>query len=188
MDLLVELKTKTSPIHQEFEKISLLTKIMREDINLQEYKQLLCIFYGFIYPYETKIKLTHSNLLFNREKSPLLRADLATFEQFNLEDVSFCDATNSFSMEADIYGYLYVMEGATLGGQFISKALKANHQLPPHISTHYFNPYDQETRRRWEDFSFNLCDNNVTRYQKDQVVASAIETFTALLHWVRGNI
>lgn len=188
MDLLVELKAKTSPIHQELEKISLLTKIMRKNINLQEYKKLLCIFYGFVHPYEAKIKLTHSDLLINRERSPLLRADLATLEQFNFEDLSFCDTTHSFSTEAEIYGYLYVMEGATLGGQFISKALKANPQLPPHVSTHYFNPYDKETRRHWDDFSLHLCDKNVTSHQKNQVVATAIETFTALLHWVRGNI
>lgn len=188
MDILTELKTQTWPIHQELEKISLLKKLMREEIDLQEYKKLLCIFYGFIYPYENKIKMTNSSLLSNREKSPLLRADLATFEQINLEELPFCEATISLTWEAEIYGYLYVMEGATLGGQFITKALKANNKLSPQISTHYFNAYDQKTRSNWGDFSLDLCEKNVTNAKKKQVVTTAIEIFTALFYWLKRNI
>lgn len=188
MDILAELKTQTWPIHQELEKISLLKKIMTEEINLQEYKKLLCIFYGFIYPYENKIKLANSNLLTNREKSPLLRADLARLEQLNLEELQFCNVTSSFTTEAQIYGYLYVMEGATLGGQVISQALKANHKLSPFISTHYFNAYNKENRRIWGDFSRELYETNVTPNQKNQVVNTAIETFTALIQWISRNI
>jgi heme oxygenase len=188
MGILAELKTQTWPIHQELEKISLLKKLMREEIDLQEYKKLLCIFYGFIYPYENKIKMTNSYLLTNREKSPLLRADLATFEQLNLEELSFCEVTTSLNLEAEIYGYLYVMEGATLGGQVITKALKANNKLSPQISTHYFNAYDQETRRNWGDFSLDLCEKNVTNTQKNQVITTAIEIFTALFYWLNRNI
>jgi heme oxygenase len=187
MDILAELKTQTWPIHQELEKISLL-KIMREEKDLQEYKKLLCVFYGFIYPYENKIKMTNSDLLTNREKSPLLRADLATFEQINLDELSFCEATTSLNMEAEIYGYIYLMEGATLGGQVITKALKANNKLSPQNSTHYFNDYDQETRRNWGDLSLDLCEKNLANTQKNQVITTAIETFTALFHWLNRII
>lgn len=188
MDILAELKAQTWPIHQELEKISLLKKIMKEEINLQEYKKLLCIFYGFIYPYENNIKLTHTNLLINREKSPLLRADLATVEQLNMEELQFCKVTRSFTTEAEIYGYLYVMEGATLGGQVISQALKTNPKLSPFISTHYFNAYDKKTKRFWSDFSLDLYEKNVTTQQKNQVISTATETFTALFQWISRNI
>jgi heme oxygenase (biliverdin-IX-beta and delta-forming) len=188
MDILAELKTQTWPIHQELEKISLLKKLISKEIELPEYKKLLCIFYGFIYPYENKIKMTNSDLLINREKSPLLRADLATFEQLNLEELSFCQVTTCLNREAEIYGYLYVMEGATLGGQVINKALKANSKLSSQISTHYFNAYDHETRRNWRDFSLDLCKKNVTNTQKTQVITTAIETFTALFYWLNRNI
>ena len=52
---------------------------------------------------------------------------------------------------AEAWGSLYVMEGATLGGQVISKALRSA-EWAPEGGLHYFNPYGRRTAAMWAQF------------------------------------
>jgi heme oxygenase len=161
---------------------------MTREITLQEYIKLIFLFYQFIYPHERNIQSTFPALLNGREKSRLLLADLSELQASHSNPGSCGEAALTMSTETDIYGYLYVMEGSTLGGQVITHALKQNPNLPHNLKTYYFNAYGHETRRKWLDFTHILCEKNVTPTQHDQVVKSAVITFTALLHWLQGNI
>lgn len=187
MRILEALKSETKAIHQELEQVSLLKKIIAREITLQEYTKLLLIFYQFISPYETNIKSTYPILLNGREKSDLLLADLSDLQGKYFNPRSCSETAPKMSTEAEVYGYLYVMEGATLGGQVITQAIKQNPHLP-NVTTYYFNAYGNGTRRKWLDFTRILCERNVTLSQHDQVVTSAVTTFTALLHCLQGNI
>lgn len=187
MGILEALKAETMTIHHELEQVLLLKKIMTREIELQEYTKLLQIFYQFIHPRETNIKRTFPNFLKGREKSGLLLADLSHLQNAD-SNSSVCHETSlTISTEPEVFGYLYVMEGATLGGQVITQALKQNPRLPNDVATQYFNAYGKDTRRKWLDFTRVLCEKNVTPTQHSQVLRSAVENFTALLHWLQGN-
>ncbi|MCH5717051.1 biliverdin-producing heme oxygenase [Niabella hibiscisoli] len=57
----------------------------------------------------------------------------------------------SFDNEAEALGALYVLEGATLGGQFIIKQLKKNDSLAA-LPLAYYNVYANQTGIRWKQF------------------------------------
>lgn len=187
MGILEALKSETMAIHQELEQVSLLKKIMTREITLQEYAKLLLIFYQFICPRETNIKSTFPTLLNGREKSSLLLADLSVL-RVTCSNLYSCETASIMSTETEIYGYLYVMEGATLGGQVITQALTQNPQLPENVTTRYFNAYGKDTRRKWLDFTRILSERNVTSSQHEQVITSAVTTFTALLCLLQETI
>jgi heme oxygenase len=188
MNILEVLKAETELIHQSVEQVSLLKKIITHEITLQEYKKLLVIFYGFINPCEKKIQATFPSLLIAREKSSLLCADLSVLQELAPNLTTFCDSLPVMTTEAETYGYLYVMEGATLGGQVITQALNNNPHLPENMTTLYFNPYGKDTRSKWGNFSAELSQKYVTAAQYQQVISGAVATFTALLYWLQRNI
>ena len=57
----------------------------------------------------------------------------------------------SFSNEAEALGALYVLEGATLGGQVIIKQLKKNDSFAA-FPLAYYNVYTKQTGLRWKQF------------------------------------
>lgn len=182
MDLLGILKSATSPIHKQFEKMTLLKKILSNEISQEEYTRLLKIFYGFIKPCETNFKKRYPDLISGREKSPLLESDL----NYDI-DTPLCKELPKFDNEAHCYGYLYVMEGSTLGGQIITSHLKKNFRLSFNKPQTYFNAYGNETKNRWVQFTKLLITNNNTENQKSNLVENAIQTFTTLLAWMNNS-
>ena len=64
-------------------------------------------------------------------------------------DLGFLDS------EAAAWGSLYVVEGSSLGGQFISKALRGADWAPAE-GLSYFNPYGRRTAAMWAGFRRTL--------------------------------
>ena len=89
-------------------------------------------------------------------------------------DLSFvCD-------EASAWGSLYVMEGSTLGGQVISKALRdADTDWAAERGLGYFNPYGHATAAMWRAFCARL-EAEAEHLDTDRIVAGAQACFLAL--------
>ncbi len=188
MDFMNDLKTSTHPVHRELEQLVLFKKIMTHEITLEEYKQLICYFYGFIYPCEQKILSQHQELLLGREKTPLLYSDLVALK-CKIEKITlFSPPSTTFNTTADIFGYLYVMEGATLGGQVMLKSLMKNPQLPPDLATHYFNTYGKQTNEKWHVFTQLLKNKMSHQHEQQTAILSAMRTFTSLHQWLQMSI
>ena len=79
-------------------------------------------------------------------------------------------------------GSLYVMEGSTLGGAVITKALRHAAWLPPG-GFRYFNPYGAETGRMWRRFqdAFRAA---CAVGGETAVERGAVETFEVLHRWL----
>ena len=119
-----------------------------------------------------------------RRKLPALRADLlalgltpATIEALPVR--RFDDAPD---VGAGL-GWLYVLEGATLGGAVIARRLRAEETVPPTaLSFHTF--YGRRLGARWRAFHAALAGwVGDDRARADTVVAGAQATFAAFEDW-----
>ena len=80
---------------------------------------------------------------------------------------------------ATAWGSLYVMEGSTLGGQLISKALRDGAAWVPAEGLGYFNPYGRGTAAMWRRFCEAL-ETEAVRLDPERIVDGARQTFHAL--------
>jgi heme oxygenase len=74
-------------------------------------------------------------------------------------------------------GAAYVLEGSTLGGQVIRRALQKHPVLSDQCQFHYYNCYGEHLRTRWLNF-IELADQTLlTPIQIDMACQSACQTF-----------
>ena len=83
-------------------------------------------------------------------------------------------------------GSLYVMEGSTLGGQVIGKAL-AGAAWAPEGGLTYFNPYGKDTAAQWRGF-IDWAESAALGEDHDQIAQSAVRTFEVLRAWLVAPI
>ena len=121
-----------------------------------------------------------------REKTPLLMRDLCALSAGDaLEAIPLCPETPRLETLAQALGCLYVLEGATLGGQIIGRHLQTVHGIGPDNGAAFFGGYGPETGRRWKDFG-----QVITRHAEredcpaEQIIAAARETFSRYEAWV----
>lgn len=81
-------------------------------------------------------------------------------------------------------GIIYVLEGATLGGQMMAKQLKISLGLNDREGLMFFNGYGFETAQMWSSFKVQTCDLVRTSKESDVMLEAALETFTALSDWM----
>jgi heme oxygenase len=80
-----------------------------------------------------------------------------------------------------LLGALYVLEGATNGGQFLSRALAPSlGAAPGSPGTLSLDPHGPATRELWGQFRTSIDAIGLNRQERDQVIAAAGETFDAL--------
>ena len=168
------LKTETRTEHEELEeRMAILSPTLTE----QRYFEILQRFYQLHLLIEKQLG-TNSNALAedylrHRTKSAFLEVDLTGRELSPLStdiDLSWLDDAHT------LLGALYVIEGSTLGGQVVSKGLRANHS---EIPVRYFSGYQSETGRMWQSFISQLA--HVPPDQNDAVVNGARKMFQTFL-------
>lgn len=165
--------------------------IMSPELTRQAYCELVAGFYGFIAPAEESLLRSgacgQTQVPFSgREKTPILVKDLENLEQ-PIPMVIPDDAAMNLSSPAKALGYLYVMEGSTLGGQFISRHLKKHLGLDAENGAAYFNGYGSQTSARWKEFCEALIASAASLNQDDAIVESARATFEGLQQWLFPN-
>ena len=79
--------------------------------------------------------------------------------------------------EPEAFGALYVMEGSTLGGKLIAKALRKAADWPLRGQS-YFDPYGPQTGAMWASFQDELA--RIGRSDAEAVIHGANQTFMVL--------
>ncbi len=183
--ILARLKHETKSDHDKVEaQLGLLTKPM----NLHVYRGLLCKFWGFYEPVEAHIAQVSdwATLGFNfneRRKTPLLERDLAALEvRREALDGCQCGALPDLFDIPHALGCLYVLEGATLGGQVIIRYLK--NQAGGPYPTNFFASYGDDVGPKWKVFGDFLLNLAKERGGEDAIVQSARATFASLEAWL----
>ena len=146
--------------------------------------QTLQRFYGFHAAWEPALRsVIPAPVLQPRLKTALLEQDvldLGCAASWFLHAPLCQAARNLCNSEAAAAGSLYVMEGATLGGQVIGRALADAPWLPPH-GLRYWNPYRNDTGRRWTETLKYL--EGLPEKSADETIQSADACFGLLLSW-----
>lgn len=185
MSMHSRLREETRTNHSQIECVPLLKKIIDGQISLDDYQQLIIKFYGYISPCEKQINAVNSDISFDRQKLPLLIKDLLALgvESQAQADIELCHHLPDLTTRPGIIGYLYVMEGSTLGGQVISKILKNKLSLMADSGAAYFSGYGEQTKLKWNSFC-QMLEIEADKCDQAIIIKSANEVFTTLHHWM----
>jgi len=186
--ILAKLKDQTAEQHQRLEaRLDILTRLSSP----QGYKSLLEQFYGFYLPLEIHLGsvMCPPGSLLNftaRRKTPLLEKDLLFLDlsERDLAELPQCQKLPTVESEAQAFGCLYVLEGATLGGQIISKYVVDKLGYERERGASFFKSYGAEVRAMWCGFGQALREYATAHDADDEVVAAAVDTFDRLDQWL----
>lgn len=184
-DILARLRTQTRCAHDAIESV---LDIMSPALSPTTYRQQLETFYGFYQPLEVRLAaLTDWSAwdvdLAVRAKTPLLDTDLHLLQGPLPRSLPVCTDLPRLHTVADGFGCLYVLEGATLGGQIISRHVSRTLGLDHLHGAAFFQGYGEHTGAMWKAFRLALSNFASTPARQDAVIASALATFHTLQRW-----
>jgi heme oxygenase len=182
------LKDQTRHLHDQVERTVDLPARLR---SAERYTALLTRFYGFYGPLEDRLAAVEgstSGLEFEaRRKAPLLHDDLAVLGLGDGELLSLprCGYLPTVTDTGDALGCLYVLEGATLGGQVVRRQVEQRLGLSPGRGCSFFGSYGERVGEMWREFR-RFLEGYVTATPGagDRVIAAAVGTFASLDRWV----
>jgi heme oxygenase len=177
------LREATGPLHASIERTLSLATF---ELSFPVYRRILGAFLGFYTPLEARLvrEATQSGDidLLGREKVALLRKDLRTLGATpeGLAALPLCRAVPRIDGMPRALGCMYVLEGATLGGQLIARRLNEHLGIDVHSGGAFFAAYGAETGAMWRAFVARL---NRQPPPFDSTLAAAVETFEQLQGW-----
>jgi heme oxygenase (biliverdin-IX-beta and delta-forming) len=183
-DLFKRLKQCTAEIHERVEQR---LQIFSPEFDLPAYINLLARFCGFWSPLEKELKTVPelkdpSLALDTRLKAHLLEADLRSFG-IDPASVLICSPLPDVRTFHRALGCLYVLEGSTLGAQFIAGHISGRFAIGEDSGGSFFNAYGSAVPQRWSDFRA-FVRSRVESEQVDELHSGAKETFEALDAWL----
>lgn len=151
--LMDELRQKTAVLHRATETAFDLPFVSASRTN---YASMLRTLLSIYRPVERRLdKVDWKQTAINwpqRRKAALLERDLITLgEPADISD-SLEAANIPLRSPAAAIGCLYVLEGSTLGAQFILKQLEKTLNLTPKAGAGFFGAYGTATREKWASF------------------------------------
>jgi len=185
--LLDALRTGTSLLHVALEKR---LPFFSERLDADGYRRLLQAYHGFYAPIEAA--LYASGLIpagFDtalRVKTPTLVSDL---HGLGLDDTAInalphCPALPRLDTPAACLGVLYVLEGATLGGQVLRREMAQRFGIDATNGGAFLDVYGPETGRRWKDFLDYLGSQALDAEAQQRAVHAARSTFSGFERWL----
>ena len=181
--ILQRLRSETASHHAAIESQM---PLLDPELSRQTYIHLLQRFWGYYSPLEQRLRSQSFEgryLWSDREKTPRLISDLLALGA-TTTGLARCENLPCLDSTAKILGCLYVIEGASLGGQIIAKHLDANLGLTPETGASFFSGYGVSTGPYWLAFRTFLSEFAASLNQDDQIVVSANATFQTLGDWL----
>ena len=151
-------------IRAEHNALDQLLDLMNTRLTLQSYDRQLKQFYGFYAPLEQALQ-ARRNLLADGpdgitlpdvpSEALLARLNKTSYLQQDLQYLDIptdgqllCRNLRPPRTQTDVLGYLYVMEGATLGGRLISQHVQTVLGITPATGGSFFHGYGEHTWQR----------------------------------------
>ena len=186
--ILIRLKQATQTRHAALESRSIL---LDPSLSFTAYRNCLRRFFGYYAPLELVLlganRWSDAGLATATwQKAPLLAQDLLTLGDTpdQLEQAPQCQSLPDLSTTARVLGCLYVIEGATLGGQIVTRHLADTLAVTAQCGGAFFRGYGEHTGSRWKAFGTQLTAFASQSGSDDEIVASANETFETLDRWL----
>jgi heme oxygenase len=162
-------------------------------IGAQDYRRLLSRLLGFHRPFEGFIRVAaerHDVALdfASRARSPLLVADLMTLgvTRRAIDSLPVWSPSLNLASEGAVLGSLYVLEGSTLGGIQIARALKGQFSGETGEARKFFLGGGDRHGALWAEFA--ACLELLAEHQQacDDAVTAALATFIEFERWMAG--
>lgn len=180
MTILSKLKESTKEQHQALESV---VDVMDQANGLESYKRLISKFYLLYSAIEPELpyELLKENGfdLDRRRKLPSLENDLTYLAITDPEKVGGIGKPDvpTFDTAAKGFGASYVLEGATLGGQIITRHLNSTFGLNAEEGAAFFSSYGANVGPMWKEFGRIITEFSDANDADDEIVSAAIKTF-----------
>jgi heme oxygenase (biliverdin-IX-beta and delta-forming) len=186
-----KLRTLTSPVHERLHQHEGFAAAAAGTIDLTDYRNLLARLWGFHVGFEVVLNefVTRNgfdNDIWSRRRSPLIEADLAALgvSFVAIAGLPCCKRLGWPKSWSQVMGSLYVVEGSTLGGLQIARALKSVVGLDASEGRRFFLGYGARHAGMWQEFLNQLerCINGPA--DEIDAAAGATMTFLAFESWM----
>lgn len=188
--VLDRLRNETQDLHQRIEKA---LDMPATCADLSTYRRFLCRALGYYRPIETalaRFAWQAAGLDFApRCKVPMLVADLRALgvDATALQQLGQCKALPEPITMAGAFGVMYVLEGATLGGQLMLRMVQTGLGLSPASGAAFHNGYGRENGLRWRAFRACAERHLIDAAQCDEAVQMAQQTFETYGAWLTAD-
>lgn len=186
-EVLAALKEGTRPEHERIEGA---VPLMDPRFGAGAYRRYLARLLGFYAPLEERLARHDWARLGvdipGRRKVPLLERDLRTLGWSPEAALPGCDALPDVSEPAAALGCVYVVEGSTLGGQILTRALKARLPAELHGAFAFLDCYGERTGAMWKLFREQVEVAAARVGNERRLLQGARDTFHRLDAWLRA--
>ncbi|MGY1891697.1 biliverdin-producing heme oxygenase [Pseudomonas sp. SDT291_1_S447] len=188
--VLQDLRAGTAELHIALEKR---LPFFSDLLDTQAFVRLMKAYYGFYLPLESALQQSDAIPtdfdLAPRLKTPILLADLLALgvSAAALQSLPQCEQLPLIDSSAACLGVLYVLEGATLGGQILRREISSRLGLEANNGAAFLDIYGAATGRRWRDFIEYLGSRPMSAAERAAVVTAAQTTFSCFEHWLESR-
>lgn len=192
--LLTALRDETAHLHDALESA---LGLVDEDLTFEHYVAVLVGFDAVVAPVEARIAQRLPSRLApffaGRRKAHRLRDDLAWLQSNRPESIAAAaraelqrvdtpaalpESLPAIHTVAEALGAMYVLEGATLGGRFITRHLERHLGLSNGRGYSYFCAYGTEVGAMWQQFRATVV-AEVLPAEHRLAIDAALQTFRA---------
>jgi len=183
-DFLSKLRASTDIMHKKLESSRLSINLLKKDVSLAEYGTYLSHMHNVIAFCEEQVFPVIANIfpdIEQRRKLPLIAQDievlqqLTTIPQADIYGASIDPANIPFAV-----GYMYVIEGSTLGGRILLNHIKTALGLDEKNGASFFAGYNADTGRLWKAFLDIFSRYSAEDDHAEEVIAGARYAFSSI--------
>ncbi|MNB74311.1 Heme oxygenase [compost metagenome] len=188
--VLQDLRAGTAELHIALEKR---LPFFSDTLDTQAFVRLMQAYYGFYLPLENALLRSDAIPadfdLTPRLKALTLRTDLHALgvSAEALQNLPQCEQLPVIDSSAACLGVLYVLEGATLGGQILRREISTRLGLEADNGAAFLDIYGAATGRRWRDFIEYLGSRPMSAAERGAVVTAAQTTFSCFERWLESR-
>jgi heme oxygenase (biliverdin-IX-beta and delta-forming) len=182
-----KLREQTRPQHESIESATPFKILMSPELSQEQYAHIVSFWYSYVKPCEETLR--HNQALKewmpdleSRYKTTLLEEDLRNLG-LDPQDIPNGTITPPLNNTAQMLGFIYVMEGSSMGAQLIVRKLK-EHNWHSEGITNFYAGYKKDNGKMWSAFKKQLLALELSEAEEDQVVESAKQTFASLEQWM----
>jgi len=192
-DIRTRLRKSTAAVHERLHHHEGFAAVAAGTIDIIDYQRLLSRLWGFHYPFETALgqvdREQDIGVEFEaRGRSRMLESDLVAlgWDRASVVRLPQCESLRAPANAAEFMGALYVVEGSTLGGLQLARALEAVVASDSGEGRSFFLGYGDRHGAMWRSFLTRLADCASREADDDAVIEGAIRTFIDFESWMAG--
>ncbi len=178
--------------HHQHELLEASLGLSDATLTRETYRLLLAGFLGLFEPIEnalTQLSLPTSLEREKRKRTPALVMDLLALglNPSEIRSLPRCADIPSLATQATALGTMYVLEGSTLGGQYLARIVEQRLGVTSEAGCAFFYSYGGEVATMWKRFGAVVRESVVAADNQRQFVEAAQSTFALFQAWMEKS-